>query len=103
MAHSTFIVTLFPSGKYSIGVSGDDPIAVKAGIVWARGVAEGLDRPAEAQPAPEETPEAEEAPLCAVHQQPMRRQLGKYGGFWSCHQKNADGSYCSYRPAKEKQ
>src|SRR4051812_12593307 len=39
-------------------------------------------------------------PVCPVHQQPMWHQQGKHGWFWSCHVRNADGSYCTYRPAQ---
>jgi len=28
----------------------------------------------------------------------MVKQRGKYGTFWSCHERNADGSFCSYKP-----
>ncbi len=45
------------------------------------------------------TKEAEHVPECAVHHVPMTRVQGKYGPFWSCHARNEDGSFCSYRPA----
>ncbi len=38
------------------------------------------------------------APICGVHDLPMVWQKGKAGFFWSCHQKNSDGSWCSYKP-----
>lgn len=48
------------------------------------------------------------APVCGVHGTPMIlkpagvSKAGKqYPAFYSCPQKNADGSYCSYRPPKE--
>jgi len=39
---------------------------------------------------------AEEAvsPRCPVHGTPMRKVQGKYGSFWSCHQRNPDGNQC---------
>ena len=40
----------------------------------------------------------EETPICAVHQVPMVKQRGKYWAFWSCHERNADGRFCSYKP-----
>ena len=40
----------------------------------------------------------EETPICAIHHVPMARVKGKYGYFWSCHERNADGSFCSYKP-----
>lgn len=36
-------------------------------------------------------------PECEVHRFPMV-WVDKNGGFWSCHKKNPDGSWCSYRP-----
>jgi hypothetical protein len=47
----------------------------------------------EAEPAPEETP-----PICGVHQVPMVKVNGRRGAFWSYHENNPDGSWCSYRP-----
>ena len=29
---------------------------------------------------------------------PMVKVNGRRGPFWSCHEKNSDGSWCSYRP-----
>ena len=40
----------------------------------------------------------EETPICAVHHVAMVKQRGKYGAFWSCHERNADGSFRSYKP-----
>jgi hypothetical protein len=39
-------------------------------------------------------------PICEMHQIPMVRMKGKHGPFWSCHQRNDDGSFCTYRPPK---
>jgi hypothetical protein len=41
------------------------------------------------------------AVYCKDHQVPMVWRKGKFGSFWSCPQKNEDGSYCKYRPPKE--
>jgi hypothetical protein len=45
------------------------------------------------------------APVCGVHGIPMTlkpagvSRAGKpYPAFWSCSQKNPDGTYCSYKP-----
>ncbi len=40
------------------------------------------------------------APTCEVHHVPMVPVEGKRGPFWSCHRRNADGSFCRYRPPK---
>ena len=50
------------------------------------------------------------APICEVHQKPMTmhpagvsKATGKsYPAFWSCQEKNADGSFCKFRPATNK-
>ena len=39
------------------------------------------------------------APICAVHQKAMT-WVNKNGGFWSCHEKNPDGSWCKWRPPR---
>jgi hypothetical protein len=49
-----------------------------------------LDIEPPAQPA--------EAPLCGIHQTPMTWQKGRRGPFWSCHKKNEDGGWCTFRP-----
>jgi hypothetical protein len=40
-------------------------------------------------------------PMCKIHGTPMTQRDGKFGTFWSCGKKNADGSWCSYKPPKE--
>lgn len=52
------------------------------------------------------------APICGVHGTPMHLVTGVYKTdtkwskagekyeFWSCSEKNADGSYCKYKPGK---
>jgi hypothetical protein len=42
----------------------------------------------------------QEPPVCQVHQVPMALVQGRKGEFWSCHTKNEDGSWCSYRPTE---
>ena len=42
-----------------------------------------------------------QAPRCEIHSTPMTQVQGKRGLFWSCHQRNLDGSWCSYRPARD--
>jgi len=47
-------------------------------------------------------------PICAVHHNPMvwregnNAQTGRHYAFWACPEKNADGSFCKYRPGKNK-
>ena len=39
-----------------------------------------------------------ETPICGVHNVPMVEVKGKHGPFWSCHVRNEDGTFCSYKP-----
>ena len=101
MAHTSYAVTLSTDGAHQITVRSDDPAAMKTAVLWAKATYEALltrahsvpPAPADAEPAEEPAP-----PRCAVHQLPMARMQGKHGPFWSCHQRMADGSYCSYKP-----
>jgi hypothetical protein len=38
-----------------------------------------------------------QAPICGVHGRPMTWVTSR-GGFWSCHRKNSDGSWCKFKP-----
>lgn len=96
MAQITYQVTLSMDGNHSVSVTGDDPVAVKTELAWAKGIYDQLV--ARLSPKDEEPENEGEAPVCAVHDLPMVRQRGRYGPFWSCHQRNDDGGFCSYRP-----
>jgi hypothetical protein len=37
----------------------------------------------------------ERAPICPIHQRPMRLRQGKRGSFWSCSAKDAFGNWCT--------
>jgi hypothetical protein len=39
-------------------------------------------------------------PYCQDHNKPLVLRLGKYGSFYSCPVRLADGTYCKYRPSK---
>lgn len=97
MAQTNYQVTLSRMGAHSVTVAGDDPEAVKTALHWAKGIyerLEGLDKPQQEEDQQEER----EAPICAVHDVPMVWQKGRKGYFWSCHERNPNGSFCSYRP-----
>ena len=51
-----------------------------------------------ADPLEQDSTPPEEVPICAVHRIPMVWQQGRKGYFWSCHEKNLDGAWCSYKP-----
>jgi hypothetical protein len=82
-----------------VSVTSDDVTDIKAALAWAKATCDGLalKQPVE-QPVEDEVKGEEEVPVCAVHNLPTTRQRGKCGPFWSCHQRNDDGCFCSYRP-----
>ena len=41
------------------------------------------------------------APICPVHQTPMKLRDGEYGQFWSCGRRNQDGNWCREKPDQE--
>ena len=100
---TTYQITLSTGGRVGVTVTAEDPAEMKAGLAWAelackhlaanQGKKEDQVKEDQVQEQPEE-----ETPICAVHQVPMVKQRGSYGTFWSCHERNADGSFCSYKP-----
>jgi len=51
-----------------------------------------------------DTPEQAQAvlaPVCPVHETPMKLREGQYGKFWSCGRRNPDGSWCQEKPEQE--
>jgi hypothetical protein len=113
MNRATYEVTLTVDGRHSVSVQSDEPAAVTEGLVWAQDTYKKLIRLAQSQqvkPSREAATTAlesasyqrvdaeTEAPICGVHGIPMIWQKGRKGYFWSCHEKNSDGSWCSYKP-----
>ena len=96
MAQTTYHVTLSSNGRYSVDVTSDDPGEMASALEWAETICSRLASPD--QPVEKES---DEAPICPVHGTPMVKQNGKYGSFWSCHQRNPDGSFCTHRPKTE--
>jgi hypothetical protein len=108
MAQTKYQVSLSVDGKHAVSVQSDDPAAATEALVWANDTYKKLvrlsqtgsvksrvelDEPGEIR----EAIEPEEAPICANHAVPMVWQKGRKGYFWSCHEKNPDVSWCSYR------
>jgi hypothetical protein len=116
--NTKYQVNLCVDGKHSVSVQSDDPAAVTEGLLWAKKTwgqllrlpgkpfeslaqqeQETADQVAKLEVRSEPKQAAQlEAPICEVHQRPMVRVNGRKGPFWSCHEKLADGSWCSYRP-----
>jgi hypothetical protein len=97
-------------GRHAVSLQSDDPAAVTEGLIWARetykklmglGPSPQLDDKsarqsveAAAEPANTEA----DGPICGVHEVAMILMHGRRGDFWSCHKKNPDNSWCSYKP-----
>ena len=103
MANTSYQVFLSSDGKHTVVVSADNQVEATQGLQWAQTTYEAIvgryglkgqqPKTNGEQPAPAATLEA--VPECAVHLLPMVRVEGKHGPFWSCHQRNADGSGAS--------
>src|SRR3954471_21260160 len=97
MAQTTYTLTLSLDGKHAVSVAGDDPTEIQDGLAWAKGMYLKL----EAHAAEGGTPPPGEPPVCPTHEQPLHWQKGRKGYFWSCHNRNEDGSWCDFRPPVE--
>ncbi len=96
----TYQVTLASDGKHAVVISGDDPQEVTDALAWARETYGDLTGPLGPESGPDLSADdlGDTPPTCAVHAVPMVKQRGRLGYFWSCHQKNGDGNWCSYKP-----
>lgn len=56
------------------------------------------ERPGAVSSQPESGGPEVPAPVCPFHDRPMVLMHGRRGPFWSCHQKNDDGTWCDYKP-----
>ena len=95
MARLTYQVTLASDGKHAVTISGDDQQEVSDALEWARETYADLVGPSGSRLRSLEDDLGDEAPICELHDIPMVKQLGRKGYFWSCHQKNQDGSWVS--------
>ena len=98
---TTYEVRLARDGNHSVVVRSADPSQMAGAIAWATAAYAALtgreaDAPARPDQAAAELPA--EPPICGVHDIPMVRVEGKHGPFWSCHQLDDKGRFCSYRP-----
>ncbi|HLJ93690.1 MAG TPA: hypothetical protein VKU02_10920, partial [Gemmataceae bacterium] len=103
-------VTLAVDGHHAVSVQSDDPAAVTAALVWARDTVKQLARLTKeqrikaaaaqsiAKHALDADPEFATPPTCGIHDVPMVLVQGRKGPFWSCHERSADGSWCTFKP-----
>jgi hypothetical protein len=103
MATITYQVTIGTGGKPTVSVTSDDPTAARDAIPWLAQTYATLLKDAKAVPSPATTltvpsGETKESPVCQIHGKRMIRMTGRKGPFWSCHEKMADGSWCSFKP-----
>src|SRR4051794_39976522 len=113
MARTTYQIVLSTDGTHKLTASTDDPAELKNAMEslknsykWMeyfiqQGELHKIKDVVAAQNAETAKKQAEsgDSPVCAVHKIPMN-WIDKNGGFWSCHKKNDDGSWCNYRPSK---
>ena len=106
MNQTKYAVRLSVDGNHAVTVESDDPASITAALVWAKDTHKKLVRFGRTEPA-NEVPQTiddgadlngDDAPTCEVHQVPMVLMHGRRGDFWSCHEKNIDGSWCSFKP-----
>jgi hypothetical protein len=102
MSQTSYQVILSTDGKHTVIATSDELTATKEALAWAQSTYELLlktyGRKGEHARKSAEGDVAELVPNCAIHGVAMIRQQGKYGQFWSCHERNENGSFCSYRP-----
>src|SRR4051794_37193928 len=104
MNQLTYHVGMGADGKPLVTVSSENPEAAAQAIPWVK---QTYARMATANAAVTREPEqltvaaaTDQEPRCQVHNVPMASVNGRHGAFYSCHTKNPDGSWCSYRPPK---
>lgn len=97
MNRSLYEVTMSADGAHKVTVRIEDPGGTDAALTWARATHSKLMQ-SEANP-PDTGNGLGDVPVCAFHRVPMAYMNGRKGPFWSCHEKNLDGSWCSYRPS----
>src|SRR5581483_7219596 len=104
MAQTTYQVILSSDGKHTVIATSDNQGEIKLATAWAKATYEAIVqryglKSNQKTPTgePEESAE-EQAPICKIHNVPMVQVQGRKGPFWSCHEKNADDSWCRYKP-----
>src|SRR5437879_3325862 len=96
MSQQKYQIVLSVSGNHSVVVTRDGEPLSEDSLAWA---SETYTRLVMAYGPGRTRAVAEgETPVCLVHHKEMVQAEGKNGTFWTCREKNLDGSFCSYRP-----
>lgn len=103
---SSYQVILSTDGKHTVIATTDQVEDTKQAVAWATATYDQLvqryglkhQQYQNGQANGNGNSTGETVPVCAVHLVPMVRQQGRHGPFWSCHQRDQDGSFCSYKP-----
>lgn len=107
MPQTGYQVMLSTGGNVAVTVTADDPAEMESALAWAGLAYKHLvggqgknDGRIDDQVTADQVQEGkdEEAPICAIHKVAMVKVEGRFGHFWSCHERNADGSFCTYKP-----
>jgi len=102
MNKNTYQIEMSSRGDHKVTVVIEDPNGTDAALAWASATYAKLLRDAGSDYHRSQIDNAvpeQLVPNCQIHHHPMVQVLGRHGSFWSCHQKNQDGSWCSYRPS----
>lgn len=97
MSNVKYSIQLSADHAPVVTVETDDPTAAKKAIKCAKGVLFFAIEDHQIEGEADDS-EVAEVPVCPTHGVAMVRQHGRRGEFWSCHRRNPDGSWCSYRP-----
>ncbi len=100
MATNTFQVILSTDGKHTVIATTDEFRLTAQAETWAKATYDKIAERYGLKGAvkPNGSQAVEEAPICAVHHVAMELVNGRKGPFYSCHERNPDGSFCNYRP-----
>jgi len=79
-------------------VTGDNQDEIKAAGAWAKATYEAIVSRYGLKYEQYQKNGGDGAPMCAIHHVPMKLVDGKRGPFYSCHERDSEGNWCSYRP-----
>jgi hypothetical protein len=93
MTKTRYLVIARMAGNFAMVGESTDPNETLEKVIRR-----GSERQVSVDTAPAFGTPSVPVPVCAVHDRPMDLMHGRRGPFWSCHQKNEDGTWCDYKP-----